>query len=93
MAPLPASDEATQPPLPFASYRPLLAGLLLAAFGLQLHAFVNAGPLFGKLAEPARLPWLLPWLWVGFAAAMPLVGSLCKRFAALQVAGGGLLQR
>ena len=89
--PLPASDESTQPPLPFASYRPLLAGLLLAAFGLQLHAFVNAGPLFGKLAEPARLPWLLPWLWVGFAAAMPLVGSLCKRFAALQVAGGGLL--
>ena len=89
--PLPASDESTQPPLPFASYRPLLAGLLLAAFGLQLHAFVNAGPLFGKLAEPARLPWLLPWLWVGFAAAMPLVGALCKRFGALQVAGGGLL--
>lgn len=89
--PLPASDESTQPPLPFASYRPLLAGLLLAAFGLQLHAFVNAGPLFGKLAEPARLPWLLPWLWVGFAAAMPLVGALCKRFRALQVVSGGLL--
>ncbi|MBU3697830.1 MFS transporter [Dechloromonas sp.] len=89
--PLPASDESALPPLPFASYRPLLAGLLLAAFGLQLHAFVNAGPLFGKLAEPARLPWLLPWLWVGFAAAMPMVGALCKRCGALRVAGGGLL--
>lgn len=89
--PVAASDEASLPPLPFASYRPLLAGLLLAVFGLQLHAFVNAGPLFGKLAEPSRLPWLLPWLWVGFAVAMPLVGGLCKRFGALWLAGGGLL--
>lgn len=88
---LPADDGESLPPLPFSAYRPLLAGLLLAVFGLQFHAFINAGPLFGRLVEPSRLPWLLPWLWVGFAAAMPLAGMLAKRFGALWPAGGGLL--
>lgn len=79
------------PPLPFVRYLPLLLGLALAAFGLQLHAFVNAGVLFGKLTEATRVPWLMPWLWVGFAAAMPVAGGLGQRFGKLPLAGAGLL--
>jgi MFS family permease len=87
----PAVAEDAPLPLPFAHYLPLLAGLALAAFGLQWHAFVNSAALYGKLTEAARVPWLMPWLWVGFAAAMPVAGGLGKRFGVLHMAGTGLL--
>lgn len=87
----PATAAEALSPLPFSHYLPLLFGLALGAFGLQWHAFVNSAALYGKLTEAARVPWLMPWLWVGFAAAMPLAGNLGKRVGALNMAGAGLL--
>jgi hypothetical protein len=87
---LPESGEAAIPPLAFSRYLPLLLGLAVASFGLQVHAFVNAGPLFLRLVEAGLLPWLMPWLWVGFSLAMPLVGTLCSRFGSLPLVAAGL---
>jgi hypothetical protein len=39
-------ENDAPPPLPFSSYLPLLLILGLAIFGFQLHAFVNAAPLY-----------------------------------------------
>lgn len=88
----PAEEESTAPPpLPFAAYLPLLLILGLATFAFQLHAFVNAGPLYLALVDKENLPWLMPLLWLGFFAALLGVGRLVKRFGALRVAASGIL--
>lgn len=78
-------------PVAFAAYAPVLAVLVLAAGGFQLHAFVNAGPQFLAHAAKESLPWLMPLLWVGFFSALPAVGALVKRFGMLTVASVGIL--
>jgi hypothetical protein len=88
----PAETESdAPPPLPFNAYLPLLLVLGLATFAFQLHAFVNAGPLYLAHVGKENLPWLMPLLWLGFFAALLGVGRLVKRFGALSVAASGIL--
>lgn len=87
----PPDTENAAPPLPFGAYLPLLLVLGLATFAFQLHAFVNAGPLYLALVGKESLPWLMPLLWLGFFAALLGVGRLVKRFGALSVAAAGIL--
>ena len=84
-------ENDVPPPLPFSRYLPLLLILGLAIFGFQLHAFVNAAPLYLLHAGKESLPWLMPLLWLGFFAALLGVGSLVKRVGALPVAVSGIL--
>lgn len=84
-------EKDAPPPLAFSIYLPLLLILGLAVFGFQLHAFVNAAPLYLQHAAKESLPWLMPLLWLGFFAALLGVGSLVKRFGALPVAATGIL--
>lgn len=88
----PAETESdAPPPLPFKTYLPLLLVLGLATFAFQLHAFVNAAPLYLAHVAKESLPWLMPLLWLGFFAALLGVGRLAKRFGALIVAASGIL--
>lgn len=84
-----ASDAP--PPIPFSAYLPLLLVLGVASFAFQLHAFVNAGPLYLAHVAKENLPWLMPLLWLGFFAALLGVGRLVKRFGALSIAASGIL--
>ena len=86
-----APENDAPPPLPFSSYLPLLLVLGLAVFGFQLHAFVNAAPLYLLHTTKDNLPWLMPLLWVGFFVALLGVGGLVKRVGALPVAASGIL--
>jgi len=89
---LPAVEaDDGQQPVAFASYLPLLAVLGLAAFGFQVHAFVNAAPLYLLHVSKDSLPWLMPLLWLGFFASLLAVSALVKRFAAWPVVAAGLL--
>ena len=90
-SPPPETESDAPPPLPFGTYLPLLLVLGLATFAFQLHAFVNAGPLYLALVGKESLPWLMPLLWLGFFAALLGVGRLVKRFGALSVAASGIL--
>ena len=87
----PEKESAAPPPLPFGAYLPLLLILGLATFAFQLHAFVNAGPLYLALVGKESLPWLMPLLWLGFFAALLGAGRLVKRFGALRIAASGIL--
>lgn len=93
LAPVPPDVEADdgQQPVAFTSYLPLLAVLGLAAFGFQVHAFVNAAPLYLLHVGKDSLPWLMPLLWLGFFATLLAVSALVKRFAAWPVVAAGLL--
>lgn len=93
LAPVSPDLEADdgQQPVAFASYLPLLAVLGLAAFGFQVHAFVNAAPLYLLHVGKDSLPWLMPLLWLGFFATLLAVSALVKRFAAWPVVAAGLL--
>ena len=85
------AEKDAPPPLPFTVYLPLLLVLGVATFAFQLHAFVNAGPLYLAHVGKENLPWLMPLLWLGFFAALLGVGRLVKRFGALGVAASGIL--
>jgi MFS family permease len=87
----PETESDAPPPLPFGTYLPLLLVLGLATFAFQLHAFVNAGPLYLAQVAKESLPWLMPLLWLGFFAALLGVARLVKRFGALRVAASGIL--
>lgn len=84
-------EEADAPaPAPFTTCLPLFAALVVAGVGFQLHAFVNAAPLYQLHAPQETLPWLMPLLWTGFFAMLVGVGPLVKRFGAMPVAAAGL---
>ena len=85
------AENDAPPPLPFGAYLPLLLVLGLATFAFQLHAFVNAGPLYLAQVAKESLPWLMPLLWLGFFATLLGVARLVKRFGALRVAASGIL--
>jgi len=84
------ADDGQQP-VSFTNYLPLLAVLGLAASGFQVHAFVNAAPLYLLHVGKDSLPWLMPLLWLGFFATLLAVSALVKRFAAWPVVSAGLL--
>lgn len=88
-----AGEEETEAPapVPFVTCLPLLATLTVAGTGFQLHAFVNAVPLYQVHAAQEALPWLMPLLWTGFFAMLVGVGALVKRFGAMPIAAAGLL--
>ncbi len=85
-------DVAETPtPLSFARYLPRLLLLALAAFGFQLHVFINSAPLYVAQASRESLPWLMPVVWVGFFMALPMLGPLARRAGLWPVVAGGLL--
>ena len=88
---VPVAEQEPPRPASFAAYLPLLLVLGLAGFGFQLHAFVNASPLYQLHAGKEQLPWLMPLVWLGFFAMLVAVGPLLKRFGAMPVATGGIL--
>lgn len=87
----PVAEDMPPRPAPFAACLPLLLALGLAGLGFQIHAFVNASPLYQLYAGKDQLPWLMPLLWLGFFAMLVGVGPLFKRFGALPVASGGIV--
>lgn len=89
----PVSADAADAPLPlgFAAYLPHLLLLALAAFGFQLHAFINSAPLYVAQSSRESLPWLMPVVWVGFALALPTIGGLARRAGLWPIVAGGLL--
>jgi len=82
-APAPAGAEAQ------AHFTPALAAFLLAAgllaLGFQVHAQVNAAPLYLRFAVPAELPGWLSLYWVGFSLAMLPAGRATQRWGAATV--------
>ena len=88
-----ATKGEENPPQPanFSAYAPLLVVLGLAAFGFQIHAFVNAAPLYMAQAAKESLPWLMPLLWVGFFVTLICVEPLVKRLGAMPMATLGIL--
>lgn len=78
------------PPLSFAAYLPRLLPLALAAFGFQLHAFINSAPLYVTQSSRESLPWLMPVVWVGFSLALPMIGPLARRTGLWPLVAGGL---
>ena len=85
------SEENPSQPASFSAYAPLLVVLGLAAFGFQIHAFVNAAPLYMAQAAKENLPWLMPLLWVGFFVTLIGVEPLVKRLGAMPMATLGIL--
>lgn len=87
----PAEEMQAPQAAPFSSCLPLLASLGIAGLGFQLHAFVNAAPLYKLHAEAQdNLPWLMPLLWLGFFAMIVGLGTLIKRFSPMPVAATGI---
>jgi len=84
-------EENPPQPASFSAYAPLLLVLGLAAFGFQIHAFVNAAPLYMAQAAKENLPWLMPLLWVGFFVTLIGVEPLVKRLGAMPMATLGIL--
>jgi len=84
-------EENPPQPASFSAYAPLLLVLGLAAFGFQIHAFVNAAPLYMAQAAKESLPWLMPLLWVGFFVTLIGVEPLVKRLGAMPMATLGIL--
>jgi MFS family permease len=62
-----------------------LAAILLVAIGFQVHFFINAQPLFAKLARPADVAGLLSLFWIGFNVLMLPTSLLTKRFGGITV--------
>ncbi|HNH89687.1 MAG TPA: hypothetical protein PLX46_09725 [Thiobacillaceae bacterium] len=75
-----APTPARQPLAP----RWLLTALLLG-LGFQIHAFINAAPLYKQFADPGQLPWLLPVFWIGFSLAVYPGSALVRRQGARRV--------
>jgi len=92
----PVDAVADSVPRPsFTRVQRLLLAMLLLGAGLQVHAFVNAAPLYKGFADPAFLPWLMPVLWIGFSLAVNLGGLALGRVGmqrgfALSAATGAL---
>ena len=84
-------EENSPQPANFSAYAPLLVVLGLAAFGFQIHAFVNAAPLYLAQAAKESRPWLMPLLWVGFFVTLICVEPLVKRLGAMPMATLGIL--
>jgi MFS family permease len=80
-----AAPPEKDPPreIRFVTFLVFLAGVLLLQIGFQVHASINAQPLFAKYARPEQLPLLLSLFWVGFTLLTPLASLLAKRFGAM----------
>ena len=87
------SERGTGIPLPFTSPAALLmmAALLLAALGFQLHVAINAAAQIKRVGDAGLLPMLLPVFWAGFAFGLLPTGLLAKRFGDARSAALGCL--
>jgi hypothetical protein len=74
-----------------ATFLLFLVAILLLAIGFQVHSFINAQPLFLKLAPPTDLPHLLSLFWIGFTLLMLPASFLTKRFGGIAVMALGAL--
>ncbi|MDP3540733.1 MAG: hypothetical protein Q8S26_18695 [Azonexus sp.] len=84
-------EEPAQRPISFVAYLPLLLVLTLAVLGFQIHASVNASSLYLAHATREMLPWLMPLLWLGFFAVLPVAGKFFERVGTLPGATAGIL--
>ncbi len=84
LPPAPAAHAAEA-----ARFTPALLAFLVAAglltLGFQLHAQVNAAPLYLRYAGQAALPAWLSLFWVGFSLAMWPAGVATRRWGAAMV--------
>ena len=87
------SERGTGIPLPFTAPAALLmmAALLLAALGFQLHVAINAAAQIKRVGDAGMLPMLLPVFWAGFAFGLLPTGALAKRFGDARSAALGCL--
>lgn len=79
MTPGAAAEPRPAPPLRSEFY---FAGMLILAFGFQVHFALNSAPRYLHFAAREQLPYLLPVFWIGFAAAMTFSGRLVRRWGA-----------
>ncbi|MEO8103568.1 MAG: hypothetical protein ABI790_13655 [Betaproteobacteria bacterium] len=71
---------------------PLLVGVALFAFGMQIHAAANSAKLFARVAPAVPLDWLMPLFWAGFSVAMfPASWWLARRAARPQAMAAAAL--
>jgi len=87
------SERGAGIPLPFTSPTALLlmAALLLAALGFQLHVAINAAAQIKRVGNAGMLSMLLPVFWAGFAFGLLPTGALAKRLGDARSAGLGCL--
>jgi MFS family permease len=77
LAPKPSGAPKPVPPL----RSPLFfAGMLVLAFGFQVHFALSSAPRYLQFSPREQLPYLVPLFWIGFAAAMVVAGRLVKRW-------------
>ena len=79
LAPNPPSEPKPAPPLRSPFY---FAGLLILAFGFQVHFALSSAPRYLHFAPREQLPYLIPVFWIGFAAAMTFAGRIVRRWGA-----------
>jgi hypothetical protein len=79
LAPNPPSEPKPAPPLRSPFY---FAGLLILAFGVQVHFALSSAPRYLHFASREQLPYLIPVFWIGFAAAMTFAGRVVRRWGA-----------
>src|SRR4051812_12149061 len=79
MPPNPAAEPKPAPPLRSPFY---FAGLLILAFGVQVHFALGSAPRYLHFAAREQLPYLIPLFWIGFAAAMTFAGRIVRRWGA-----------
>ena len=91
------SERGMGIPLPFTAPAALLmmAALLLAALGFQLHVAINAVAQIKRVVDAGALstmlPMLLPVFWVGFTFGLLPTSALSKRFGDARSAALGCL--
>jgi MFS family permease len=74
----PTKDNA--PPASIPGLPRLLTVALLLGGGFQLHAFLNAAPLYKAVVDPALLPWLMPTFWTAFSLVVWPGAWITQRF-------------
>jgi len=79
LPPNPAAEPKPAPPLRSPFY---FAGLLILAFGVQVHFALGSAPRYLHFAAREQLPYLIPLFWIGFAAAMTFAGRIVRRWGA-----------
>ena len=77
MAPKQAAEPKPVPPLRSPFY---FAGMLILAFGFQVHFALTSAPRYLHFAAREQLPYLIPVFWVGFAGSMIVAARLVKRW-------------
>lgn len=62
-------------------------GMIVLAFGYQIHFALESAPLFLRFASSGELQWLMPVFWIGFNIAMFPASLVTQRFGGYAVMG------